>query len=443
MMKKQDLWLLMILFPVFTQAKPVTCGRIFSAPAHAELFLTLDDIDLKEGLRNTPTWTNFAEVDALHAEVQRYSARLQSMTPEERTEARRALEIAFEQDPDLSSLYQAVSSGWSVEKYQPGQYGLRKKLVERLMNTLRLLPRDLRPPVAKVPFDPRLRTLVREGEAFMRGQVEAFDKLFPTTGHETYAEYVQALKRTEDPVLLRAIELIENDQLEIVMRRPENGRFWIPKTGFQNQYVSGSSKGYNGKTGRYRAEATMTSKTYEEYAPIDDEVKPKYGTIQAKASSGVQSSSSGASQYGSDIYVFKMDKIRDRVSVFPGDTLNHLGRIHVNWQSEVVSPASWDMMFIPWERRLLLAPFMVEGLRENQFQTPANSPDPVLAGYHPRWHSYWESQIFGRIDLTMVEEFRFEREPPSGEFLAELKRHGIRIVDARNNETKPWTEGAP
>ena len=58
-------------------------------------------------------------------------------------------------------------------------------------------------------------------------------------------------------------------------------------------------------------------------------------------------------------------------------------------------------------------------------------------GYHG---GYIELQYFGPVSLDDVETFEFRGSPPSGDFLQELKKRGIKIRDGRKQPAVPWDE---
>lgn len=389
---------------------------------------------------NSVKWSSFHGVQYLKEALTSYSAELANMTPAQRhTELRNMMRLV-DQDPVVREFFDALANPQQID-YLPAQYHLRKKLFTEVISALKILPKDFRAPVGRVPRDKRLKTINQDARQFMKEHSENFDKLFPTTGYENYAAYEKVLRSSEDPYIKKAVELLDNQKLEVIMRRPESGRFWIPITGIQNQYVSGSSKGFMGKDGRYGGESIMTDREKADYAKIDDEVKPKYGTLRLAEDSGVKNSLSGSSQYGPDIYTFKQEAIQERLSIFIGDSLNHVGSQDYMWQSGRKGPAvSWQVLFVPWNRRHLMVPYMAQGLKNNQFEAPSMNAAPELPikGRADGWHSYWESQIFGRVTLDMVKTFEFEHTPPSPEFAAELKRHGVKIIDRRGGEAKEW-----
>jgi hypothetical protein len=385
------------------------------------------------------SWQSFDALEKVKLLVEEYSAELKLMSPEQRSEERNQLLRLISQSPSLNTLFDSVAQS-KKQDYLPTQYDLKRQLISKMIGIIKTLPTEFRPRVGKIGFDQRLKTINKDAAKFMEEQERRFDKVFETTGYKDYAEYEKTLRGSADPTVKRAIELIDQDKIEIIMRRPERGRFWIPKTGFQNQYISGSSQGYMDKAARYNVESTMTGRTKEEYWPLDDELKPKYATLRIAEDAGVINDMTGSHQYGSDRYVLRKSDLQNRLSFFPIDSLNNLYRLGPKWDSEVQVPLSWQWMLVPWSRRLLMVPFMIHGLGENRFGYPAAPQNIVLNWTNTGPGSYWESEIFGRVDLNIVETFEFEGNPPSGEFLKELRRRHIKIMDARMDHAQEWVE---
>jgi hypothetical protein len=179
----------------------------------------------------------------------------------------------------------------------------------------------------------------------------------------------------------------------------------------------------------------MTNEKYKTYTEKDNELKPKYGTLDIAPDNGVRSDLQASHPYGGDIYYLKKDIVADRVSFFPGDSLNHFGSLQ---REGLISRPSWQALLIPWKNRLLMAPFMLSSLSERKFDKPIFDSEiaakfnlPELKNWLVRRHVYWEFQIFGRVDLSMVRAFKFTDTPPTGEFLETLQKYNIEIIDGR------------
>ena len=280
---------------------------------------------------------------------------------------------------------------------------------------------------------------------FVSEMLHRFDAIFPTIGYANYEEFELALRKSQIPEVQKALEYLDSAQLEIVIRQPEQGREWTPVSGFQNQYITGTSKGYKGKD-RVVAEAVLTGHIIEEYETLADSLKPKYGSLQiSKKQRHVRNSqSSSLGRYGNDLYTLKADAIKDRTSIFIGDSFEHIRFIAKaqgeDWRKGITG-GTWESRFIPWNRRLLMVPYMLETfkMREPLFQFPVLSKGVVkIEDRFKRQYPYWEAQIFGPVDLDMVESFEFRGSPPEGQFLLELKKRKIKIYNGYDMPSKIW-----
>lgn len=276
-------------------------------------------------------------------------------------------------------------------------------------------------------------------------QEQVFDRLFKAVGYRTYSEFETFLRESNDPVVQKAISLAENENhFEIHMARDERTREGIAQKGFLNQFQTGTSSGVSNLELRTNLESTMIAMDPKEYQKLSNELKPKYLSIKVKDGSAVHSPVMVAPRYGTDVYTFKNHLISDRMTFFPGDSLDHVkGKITsdpLTMNSRSVSPTSVEMLFLPWSRRLLMVPFMLAYLQKNTFGAPIfDSRDyrvPLLWSSIP--HPYWEAQVFGPLDLSHVESFEFRKNPPNGKFLSELLRRDILILDGRIQPAKPW-----
>lgn len=435
------------------QAVPLVCSDVFNSELEVnklsqeadQLIGIIKASELMAPLvqREKIYWKTFDSMNRVTAAIESYALFLNKMTPtERRTEQQqmlRRLDQLEKDDPSVAALFNGDFSKIPEGTYKPTEYKLRRELQSKLSAALQKLPVEFRPRISKLPYDKNTTAINNAAVKLMKEQEASFDRLFKQSTGMDYAAFEKNLRSIEDPELKMALDIIDADQIEVTMRRPEGGRFWIPRIGFQNQYVSGSSKGFLGEK-RKNAESLMTDKNIREYWDLNEEVMPKYGTLKAAKESGRINDLTGSEQYGPDFYTFKKSALKDRLSFFPGDSLNHL---RIPWSQTTLMkliPTSWDNLFIPWSRRLLMVPFMVEEIRKgDHFMMPMYS-EFVPEGFPVRSHQYWESQIFGKLTLDMVETFEFTSTPPSGEFLAELKKHNIKIIDGRSQPASEWKE---
>jgi hypothetical protein len=370
----------------------------------------------------TPKWQDFSELEDLLNSVR--MAKHSLFTPEAKAEFESVVsEIVRHLDADaaLKDLANAHRTYQPTGKYAPTEYRLKLEYQRLLGKLNHEFPRGARIPIQRLPLDLRRERLTQEAREAMAEFEKSFAERFPSTGYKTYEEYEAAIRNSTDPRVHMAISMIEKGQIQVAIRRPESGRFWVPKVGFQNQYVTGSSKGFLGHEKRQQAEDRLLDVgSKNDYAGLDTELMPKYATFRPAPASGVTYSSIGSSQYGPDFYVLRLSDIQDRLSWTPGDSLN------VGW---VTSPITeWKQTFIPWRYRLLMVEFMKEGLAKNAMYNPSQGEKEFR---HSLYNQYWETQILGPIDLKNVESFHFTRTPPSGKFLEDLQKATIPIYDAR------------
>lgn len=313
--------------------------------------------------------------------------------------------------------------------YLPTEYEMKRAYQFYLARLNKELPRELRIPYKRLPFDPRHENINSEAKKTLKKLEIAFGKRFLTTDGSDYAAFEAELRASTNPLVIKALQMIDNNQIDVVIRRPESGRFWIPKAGFQNQFVTGSSKGTLDPRWRNSSENKMYNFDNREiYAAKDPEFKPKYTTLRANSSSGVLSNTALSKQYGGDIYTLKIEQLKDRLSWFPLDSL---------WHGRQFSQDEWYDFFVPWSYRLLMVPFMIKDLEKNQMNAGRISDDfPIIFNISS---NYWEAQILGTLTIRDVAELEFTENPPSGEFLSQLRKHHIRIRDGRTQPATDWT----
>jgi hypothetical protein len=377
--------------------------------------------DLVNG-KKTPTWDDLNYLQLLIQDL--YTAKLTLNTTEQMAEFNDVvmqIARARNDDPKLKDLANAHRWYQPSKRYKPTEYKLKLEYQRLLGKLNHELPRGARISIQRLPVDLRRGRINQEAREFMREFEKSFEQRFSTTGYKTYEEYEAYLRNSDNPEIKKALEMIDKGQIEVVIRRPESGRFWVPKVGIQNQYVTGSSRGTFSPDGRQMGEKRLYDIMDEEaYNYQDPEFMPKYGTLRPAPESGVTYSAGTSSQYGPDFYVLRLSDIQDRLSFTPNDSL------HVGWLSEPVT--HWSHTFIPWKYRYMMVKFMIEGLASNSMDNPGQTDWSDLPY---RDYRYWETQILGTIDLSNVVSFQFANNPPTGAFLADLLKRAIPIYDAR------------
>lgn len=321
-------------------------------------------------------------------------------------------------------------------QYQVTERNLFWKYYARLKHINKFAPQNLRFQLPRLPTDSRPEKIQKEVEKIINSTNSRMAKLFPTTGHINLEAYEAAVRNSGNQTLIDNFELLKNVDFDLSIRRPNAGRFWVPKTGFQNLFVTKSSRGYYTPEGRNNVESGWTGIEAQEYLSYDDETKPKYGSIRPKLSDSKSIPAEKDKGYGDDIYLLKKEAVIHRLTLNIGDSN---GVIAINtgsgWEWRRHEAKEWDQTYIPWSHRTLLAPYLN---RELFGHSQKNETDILNKGWKTGF-VYFEIQIFGALTLDDVEAFEFQGTPPSGEFLKELQKRKIQIIDGRNNQRKIWT----
>lgn len=349
------------------------------------------------------------------------------------------LGAAAQTDPIFQKLTEAPPDVVAGKQYLPTEYDLKRLYQAELATINKLLPPSLQLRYPTLAADRRVPELTAEAEQLIgERQKEKFAELFKKdkgVGPEEFMERLAA----ENPQVAEIVEALASDKVEISIRRPESGRWWVPKVGLQNQFVTGSSGGSLAPERRNGCEASALGHPLDGYRGKDAELKPKYGSFRPSPESGIRPTNQDT-QYGSDIFILDAEKLKGRVTWTPLDSLRRysyygreLGR------ESYKEPANWQQVFIPLEYKALMAPYLLQKWASKQLGTGDTPPDAMLDKAYANG-DYLETQIFGPLNLDHVKAFEFTNKPPSGPFLAELKRRGIEIRDGRSWPAKPWTE---
>lgn len=434
----------LVLVPMISFANPI-CEDILKSTAQSTTLLrslmlskALKEALLSQKASDINWWTAFDDLNNVQLVVTQYAQYLKTLSPEQLISERLSLDQALQENPEANALFTQLAKAQEID-YAPIQYRMRVNLLQRIIEIIKALPPEFRPRLARPLVDQKRIHLNREATQFMQDYTSRFDDLFKqTSGHTDYAAFEKALRAHEDPWIKKAVAMIDQNQIDVIIRRPDSGRFWIPKVGFQNQFVTGSSLGRMDLLLRSVVEANMTLTPIDQYGPRDAEFKPKYGTLASTPDSGVPTKQTTSASYGDDIYTLKLDEIASRLSVYMGDSLNPgTNNTHIK---------HWNKTFIPWSRRMILAPLLSTSLKLGQLdmRVEQNLTAPLLTIFKAPnyYYNYWETQIFGQLTLDMVKSFQFSNIPPEGEFLQELQKRQIPIYDGRTKPPTLW-EGSP
>lgn len=377
-------------------------------------------------LRTKPSW--WQQFDALESLIANFNSVRADATP-------KVSEDEFRQFVQKEFL-PAVQIASGVQ-YEPTAYAMQTIFRKQLSGFLELLSPSLRFTLPTLPPDNRPQVTAQQTEILMNRLKARYAELFPTTGHASLEAYETAVRQSGHPELIDSFDLLKNVGFELSIRRPTNGRFWLPKVGFHNQFLTGSSKGYYTPEGRNHVEAGWTATDYDEYINYNIETKPKYGSFRPLLTDTVSVAADAEKQYGDDIYLIRLERIKDRLTFNLGDSNGLRARNHrssgrwedVTWQAE-----AWDQLFIPWDYRTLIAPY----LNRTAFGKAHDASNSILKKTWKLDYIYFEIQIFGELTLDDIHTLIFTLEPPDDKYYAELKARGIEIYDGRQNPPQPY-----
>jgi hypothetical protein len=185
----------------------------------------------------------------------------------------------------------------------------------------------------------------------------------------------------------------------------------------------------------------MIGVKFDEYTNTHNNLKPKYGFMRTSRDSELKLTNDGSGQYGDDIYVFKQERVNHRLMWTKGDSLGHAWNVESGGVDHIMD------MFIPWKFRELIMPYLQSSSRSGGFHLSV-SPEVANFGSYQATKktmysaSYFETQIWGPLDLDDVAEFTFLKEPPTGEFLNALRDRGIKIFDGTKAGAPAWNPPA-
>lgn len=276
--------------------------------------------------------------------------------------------------------------------------------------------------------------------------------LFSTSGFKNEAEIIEAARIASGKtgrMYRSAWYLLREENILVGTRLPEKIRSQVVQKGFLNLHQAKDSQGASGD--RNHVEASYSNMSQAEWKKILDEDKPKYAALYPKHGMALQSPKTLDTYAGSDVYFYKTEKVRERMTVTAGDSLNRFVNYHGYWTSEYRKPESWDQVFVPWKSRALFIPILAEGLKEGrvglpeiqglEYQKPIDYGmqgevvgEGPMAPFKMKWvpnMDYIEIQIWGKLTLDDVAIFEFRKDPPTGVFLQELLKRGIEIRDGR------------
>ena len=325
----------------------------------------------------TPTWQDF---EALQNVVSSFKAGRKNLKNRRKVDQLdRTLQFitnSLKSDAQIQAIRDAKLKS-HPDPYFPGEYGLKLAYQQLVREANDVLPPDLRLPSYQLKLDDRTPGLIRQGHAAIVKQEKRLASLLVNTGFKTLKGLRTALDQFS-PVSKQLAKDIDEENVEFAMNRPEGTRWWAPKTGFQNQFATGSSSGGYDVDYRNEVESKAMGIPVEDYKVKDAEFKPNYGYLRPKIGSGMKQADS-ASGYGSDTYIFKPEVVRDYLTFTSGDSYG------LDKSGDAGKPSSsWRSYFIPWKFRLTIVPDLIESAKSNlgfearEFKTSDEAPPEKL-----------------------------------------------------------------
>lgn len=193
---------------------------------------------------------------------------------------------------------------------------------------------------------------------------DSFSIFFRDSGFENEKELLIAVNDPSTPEYYRtAKDLLMNEKLEVVIATPEKYRDVIlASQRLKNSHETSKSEG-SLMHDRNAAEAAYLHMPYEEYTLLNNSFKAKYGYLRAKTAAYEEAK--GVWSYGKDRFILKLEKIRDRLTLSLGDSLNFVA-LTMNGSEVTLDMNTWDSFFVPWSQRALFIPFLGQGIGYNQ-----------------------------------------------------------------------------
>ena len=318
----------------------------------------------------TPTWQDF---DLLNQIIENIKAGKQAVTTPDQTAALQAaiqtVKDSISDDPALTALRDASKNAVVSDKYEPGEYELKLEYQKLLSKINHELPEDLRIKGVRLPHDGRLTPLIAQAKKLLETQEQRFEPYFKASGFSS-PEALKTALMSYDDAGKKLAEDLDGENVELAMNRPEGARWWVPRVGFQNQRVSGSSRGSLNPPYRNHVEATMTGQDVTQYTTTDDQFKPVYGYLKPKPQAEIKQGTN-AQHYGDDVYVFKKDHVRGRLTWTSGDSF---GPASYAPATPDAKPTNWRGFFIPWKDRILIGPDVISSAENDKVEFVAAVP---------------------------------------------------------------------
>lgn len=360
-----------------------------------------------------PKWDDFNNIEQALVTL-RMQNRLVSRS--HAAEVLKKIKASLKNDPAYRSR-QLAQHNVTLEPGQVEKLDLKLIFFDMIHDLNKVLPRSARFVVKSKPKAQRHAEYIEKAKKTVKKLSEETKKRFSKSEYKTPENVVKAIV-AKGSQYNELVDLVQNEKVEFTMLRPSSGRWWIQRLGFQNQRVTGTSRGMNDNDFRDRAEAEQSLIDLETYETLSAEFKPNYGYMRPPLDANILVRY--PKRYGDDIYIFDKTKLEGRVTWTFTDSL--LGRAGA-------TDLDWEKLMTPWSERELLLPYLTESFQA--ISKTLHPRTPSLPGFKYTGSTYTELQYWGPIDLTHVKKFVYLNTPPDDEFAATLRQHGIEIIDGR------------
>jgi hypothetical protein len=269
------------------------------------------------------------------------------------------------------------------------------------------------------------------GKKIAHTSKKVIDAKFPSTGFTDFAQFKVALDKNVN--LAKLTSLLSSNSFKAVIRTPSNDvrqTLLKPGSSFKNQYQTGaSSGGGNDLDYRFMVEQSRLNFSPDDFDSIPLSLRPKYGLLMTEEQ--LADDNSGSSQYGGDLWVFNLHKIKQCITWAGGDSLSAVGGILLTAASTL--PDNWFYYFAPLDYVALSIPFL-DGSSSTpniKFSWNRNSALSGMNALPSRVSpNYLEVQIWCKINLDDVNSFVYTDKTLSRDEEAILRNKGIEIYDA-------------
>lgn len=327
----------------------------------------------------------------------------------------------------LKSKISQASLHFESRDHKPKIADLNYRFYEQLQIINQMLRAELFPNV-HLRYAEKDQALINKATQLVKANEEKLRKYYHTSSYRNTQDLVRYIEKYKSSGQ-KLIELV-NDGLIVTIRRPENARFWVPLTGFQNQRVTGNSKGHYEPGRRNRIESLLIGVPNEEYESYSVRLSPQYGEARPDLDRTDFKFHTNASSYGSDLWVVKKEVVETRTTWTPTDSFGH-ARPESGFKS-------WNQMFLPWSHREFMVPYLLVNYDSSGIFYPTIIPPNFKLDFAGYSSSYVETQIWGPVTIRDIEAFIFTKTVPSAEFVRELKSNGIKIIDGRDKSFRPY-----